>query len=49
MGDVSDQFSSLIVGKMAVTRGDTLLGGPRAFGVGFEELRVIVGFNEEGV
>lgn len=49
MRDGSHQFGGLLVGQMAVAGADALLGGPGAFGVGIQKLRIIVGFQKERV
>ena len=47
VGDVAKEGFHLDIGKVAVTRGDTLLDRPRALGVGFEEFVVVVRLDEE--
>lgn len=48
-GNGGDEFGGLVVGKVSVAAGDALFGGPGALDVGGEEVRAVVGLDEEGV
>lgn len=49
MSDGFHELSDLIIGKMAMPGADALLGGPGSFRVCFEQARVVIGLDEEGV
>lgn len=47
MGDLVEETCGLIVGEVTVLGADSLFGAPGAFGVGGEEVGVVVGLDEE--
>ena len=49
VGDIPDQLTDLAVGKVAVPGADPLFDGPRALGVRFQQVFVIVRFNKDPV
>lgn len=42
VGDAGEELAGGLIGKMTVAAGDTLLDGPRAFGIGLQELGAVV-------
>ena len=48
-GNLGDERGRLVSAEVAVAAGDPLLGCPRAFGIGSEELRAVVGLQKKRV
>lgn len=49
VGHAFDELCRLVIGKVAVTGADALLGGPRAFGVSLQQLGIVIGFHKKAV
>src|SRR5690606_31743606 len=47
--DAFQQFARALIGKMAMASADALFERPRSLGVGLEQLRAVIGLNDDHV